>query len=147
MKTILLYGFLLAVLTALLKFIEYRLLVRDLSLEFYVGIVALFFTALGVWMGLKLTHKKTAAATTVTEAKDASPPIDYDHLLQRSGLSKREHEVLLLMAQGCSNQEIADLLFLSLNTVKTHTSNLFVKLDVKRRTQAVQKAKEIGLVA
>ena len=147
MKTILFYGFLLAALTALMKFIEYRWLVRDLSLEFYVGIVAVFFTALGIWMGLRLTHKKTAAAATAGEATIPKPPMADEHLLQRSGLSKREHEVLLLMAQGCSNQEIADRLFLSLNTVKTHTSNLFVKLDVKRRTQAVQRAKEIGLVA
>lgn len=146
MKTILLYGFLLAALTALLKFIEYRWLVRDLSLEFYVGIVALFFTALGVWMGLKLTTKKQIVSNVANQI-ESGPTGNFELLLQRTGLSKREHEVLLLMAQGCSNQEIADRLFLSLNTVKTHTSNLFMKLNVKRRTQAVQRAKEIGLVA
>lgn len=67
--------------------------------------------------------------------------------LQRLGISKREHEVLELIAKGLSNQEIADKLFVSLNTIKTHTSNLFLKLEVSRRTQAIQKAKELRLIA
>ncbi|MBI5915219.1 MAG: DNA-binding response regulator [Bacteroidetes bacterium] len=144
-KTIFLYGFLLAAFTGLLKFIEYRFLVRDLSIEFYIGAVAVFFTALGVWAGLKFTQRKTVAVVPVTAAPPR-PPADLHSLLLQHGISKRELEVLALISQGLSNQEIADRLFVSLNTVKTHSSNLFSKLDAKRRTQAIQKAKEIGLL-
>ena len=139
-RTILLYGLSLAVLIFFLKFIEYRFLVRDLPLEFYIGAVAIFFTVLGVWAGLKLTKKKTIIIT--------NPAFQFDqNRLDSLGISKREYEVLELMAKGFSNQEIADKLFVSLNTVKTHSSNLFLKLEVSRRTQAVQKAKELQLLA
>ncbi len=143
-KTIAIYGFVLALLTFLLKFIEYRFLIRELSTEFFVGIVALFFTALGVWMGIKITGKspdKNAPKASAPSTED-QPLTDPDTL----GISQREFEVLTLIAKGYSNQQIADQLFLSLNTVKTHTSNLFAKLDVKRRTQAVQKAGELGIL-
>lgn len=138
-RTIILYGLSLAVLIFFLKFIEYRFLVRDLSMEFYVGAVAIFFTVLGVWAGLKLTRKKTIIIT--------NPAFQFDQKrLDSVGISKREYEVLELMAKGLSNQQIADKLFVSLNTVKTHSSNLFLKLEVSRRTQAVQKAKELQLI-
>lgn len=138
-RTIILYGLSLAVLIFFLKFIEYRFLVRDLSMEFYVGAVAIFFTVLGVWAGLKLTRNKTIIIT--------NPAFQFDQArLDSLGISKREYEVLELMAKGLSNQEIADRLFVSLNTVKTHSSNLFLKLQVSRRTQAVQKAKELQLI-
>lgn len=138
-RTILIYGISLAVLIFLLKFIEYRFLVRDFSLEFYVGAIAILFTVLGVWVGLKLTKKKTIIIT--------NPTFQFDQKrLDKLGISKREYEVLELMAKGLSNQEIADKLFVSLNTVKTHSSNLFLKLEVSRRTQAVQKAKELQLI-
>jgi two-component system, NarL family, response regulator LiaR len=138
-RTIILYGLSLAVLIFFLKFIEYRFLVRDLSLEFYIGAVAVFFTVLGVWAGLKLTKKKTIIIT--------NPAFQFDQSrLDSLGISKREYEVLELMAKGLSNQQIADTLFVSLNTVKTHSSNLFLKLEVSRRTQAVQRAKELQLI-
>jgi len=138
-RTILIYGLSLAALIFLLKFIEYRFLVRDLSLEFYIGAIAIFFTVLGVWVGLKLTKKKTIIIT--------NPPFQFDQSrIDSLGISKREYEVLELMAKGLSNQEIADKLFVSLNTIKTHSSNLFLKLEVSRRTQAVQKAKELQLI-
>lgn len=138
-RTILLYGLSLAVLIFFLKFIEYRFLIRDLSLEVYMGAIAVFFTVLGVWAGLKLTKKKTIVIT--------NPTFQFDQArLDSLGISKREYEVLELMARGFSNQEIADKLFVSLNTVKTHSSNLFLKLEVSRRTQAVQKAKELQLL-
>lgn len=138
-RTILVYGLSLAALISLLKFLEYRLFVRDLSMEFYVGIVAVMFTILGVWVGLKLTRKKTIIITNANFQFDESR-------LEKVGISKREYEVLELMAKGFSNQEIADKLFVSLNTIKTHSSNLFLKLDAKRRTQAIQKAKELNLI-
>jgi len=141
-KTIILYALLLAVLVFLLKVLEYKFFVRDLSLEFYVGVVAILFTGIGVWVGLKLTRKKIPVPSTTLQAFEVN-----DAALQRAGISAREYEVLEGMAQGLSNQEIADKLFLSVNTVKTHTSNLFVKLDARRRTQAIQKAKALGLIS
>jgi two-component system, NarL family, response regulator LiaR len=138
-RTIILYGIALAVLIFLLKYIEYSYVVRDLSLEFYIGAIALFFTVLGIWAGLKLTRKKTIIIT--------NPEFRFDQSrLDSLGISKREYEVLDLMAKGLSNQEIADKLFVSLNTIKTHSSNLFLKLEVSRRTQAVQKAKQLQLL-
>ena len=137
-KTILIYAIALAALTGILKFIEYRFFVRDLSLEFYLGLVAILFAGLGVWAGLRLTRRKVVIANPDFKLNEPE--------LQRLGISKREYEVLELMAQGLSNQEIADKLFVSLNTVKTHSSNLFMKLDARRRTQAVRRAKEFGLL-
>jgi DNA-binding CsgD family transcriptional regulator len=137
-KTILIYGVALAALTGILKFIEYRYFVRDLSLEFYLGVVAILFAGLGVWAGLRLTRRKVVIANPDFKLNEPE--------LQRLGISKREYEVLELMAQGLSNQEIADKLFVSLNTVKTHSSNLFMKLDARRRTQAIHRAKELGLL-
>lgn len=137
-RTILLYGLAMAILIFLLKYLEYRLFIRDLSVEFYVGIVAVMFTLLGVWAGLRLTGKKIVLV-------DSDFILNENELL-RLEVSKREHEVLQFMAQGLSNQEIADKLFVSLNTIKTHTSNLFLKLKVKRRTQAVQRGKELRLI-
>jgi len=137
-KTIFLYGLALAVLVLIMRMIEYRFLVRDLTLEFYIGIVAIFFTALGIWVGLRFTRKKVVVI---------NPDFHFNEKVQsQRGISKRELEVLELMAQGLANQEIADKLFVSLNTVKTHSSNLFSKLEVSRRTQAIQKAKELSLI-
>lgn len=137
-NTIILYGLSLAVLVFVLKFIEYRFFIHDLSLEFYLGVVAVIFAGLGIWAGLKLTKKKIITV---------GPEFVFnEHEFQRLGISKREHEVLDLMAKGLSNQEIADKLFVSLNTVKTHTSNLLLKLEARRRTQAIQKAKTLNLI-
>ena len=138
-RIIILYGLALAILVFLLKQLEYRFFVRDLSIEFYVGAIALLFTLLGLWVGYRLTQKKVVVITASPFRLDVSQ-------LNKLGISKREHEVLELIAQGLSNQEIADKLFVSLNTIKTHSSNLFLKLEVNRRTQAVQKGKELRLI-
>ncbi len=137
-KTILLYGLSLAGLVTLLKFFEYRLYIRDLSLEVYVGVVAVLFTALGVWAGRRITYRKVVLASIDFQLDET--------LLDRLGISKRENEVLELISKGLSNQEIADKLYVSVNTVKTHSSNLFQKLEVSRRTQAVQRGKELRLI-
>jgi len=137
-RIVILYGLALAVLVFLLKYLEYRLIVHDLSIEFYIGLVALFFTGLGIWAGLKLTRKQIVIVGPDFFLNEAE--------LNRLGISRREHDVLELMAKGLSNKEIADKLFVSLNTVKTHSSNLFLKLEVSRRTQAVQRAKELRLI-
>ncbi|MBK9013170.1 MAG: response regulator transcription factor [Saprospiraceae bacterium] len=148
-RTVLYYGIALALLLGFLKYIEYRYMVRDLSIEFYLGIVALFFSGLGVWAGLRWANKHASAAPkdTAKSIVFLSPTPDLEATLAKLGISKREHEVLCLIAEGHSNQEIADQLFLSLNTVKSHSSNLFSKLDVKRRTQAIQRAKDLGLLS
>jgi two-component system, NarL family, response regulator LiaR len=141
-KTIILYGLSLALLIFLMKFLEYRFFVHDLSVEIYLAIIALLCAGIGVWAGLRLTRPKKIFVPVSS--------IDFklnEALLEQTGISRREYDVLELMAKGLSNQEIADKLFVSLNTVKTHSSNLFVKLDAKRRTQAIQKAKDLGLIA
>jgi DNA-binding CsgD family transcriptional regulator len=137
-KTILLYGIALAGLTAILKFIEYRFFIRDLSLEIYLGFVATFFTGLGVWAGRRLTRKKVIIANPDFKLNEIE--------LRRRGISQREYEVLELIAQGLSNREIAKKLFVSLNTVKTHSSNIFMKLNARRRTEAIRRAKELQLL-
>jgi len=147
-KTILIYGLAMAGLTFLLKVIEYKFLVRDISLEIYLGIIALFFTILGVWAGTKLITRKTIVKE-VEVLVPVSGNVEFvqdEVQMKKLGISQREYEVLQLMSGGLSNQEIADKLFISVPTVKTHTTNLYMKLDVKRRTQAVQRAKELQLI-
>ena len=136
-RSVILYGISLALLVYLLKQIEYRYYIREIQLEFYIALVAMIFATLGAWVGLRLIRKKVRTGAIF---------IANEKSLKAMGISKREHEVLTLMSKGDSNQEIADKLFLSLNTVKTHSSNLFVKLGARRRTQAVQRAKELRLI-
>ncbi len=137
-KTILLYGGAMAVLVGILKYVEYRFFVKDFSVEFYIGVVALMFTILGVWVGRRLTRKKIVVVDPNFSLNESN--------LEKLGISKRELEVLELIAQGMSNQEIADKLFVSPHTVKSHSSNLFVKLNARRRTEAIKKAKELTLL-
>jgi DNA-binding CsgD family transcriptional regulator len=147
-KTILVYGLVGGVLIAGLKFIEYRFLVVEHSLEIYGGLVALVFSVVGIWLGLKLT--KTKETIVVKEVpvpvRMAEPFAVDDRSRERLGVTPRELEILRLMAEGLSNREIAERLFVSENTVKTHSSRLFDKLQAKRRTQAVQRGKEAGLI-
>ena len=142
-KTILIYGLLIAGLVLVLSVVEYRHSVRALSTQLYVGIVAMLFVALGLWLGRRSAPHPAQAENTPAAAAPTRPLMT----AAEAGLSPREYEVLQLMAEGLSNQEIADQLFLSVHTIKTHTSNLYSKLDVKRRTQAVQEARDRGLVA
>lgn len=148
-RIVLFYGLLGGVLIAGLKLIEYRFLVLDHSLEIYGGLVALLFAVLGIWLGLKLT--KTKETVVVKEVMVPVPVrstefvVDADRMRQL-GITARELEILGAIAAGLSNREIAEKLFVSENTVKTHSSRLFDKLSAKRRTQAVQIAKEAGLL-
>jgi len=149
-KTILLYGLLGGVLIAGLKLIEYRFLVVEHSIEIYGGLVALVFAMLGIWLGLKLTKTKETVVVrevSVPVAVRASEPFVVDQARrERLGITPRELEILELIAAGLSNREIAEKLFVSENTVKTHSSRLFDKLSARRRTQAVQIAKDAGLI-
>ena len=143
-KSILPYSVMLGIALCLLKWLESRFLVIDHSFEIYTGGIALIFTLLGIWLALKLAKPKIQTVTVEKEVL-IFPKAD-NAAKQDTGISNRELEVLILMAGGLSNQEIADRLFVSLNTIKTHSSRIFEKLDVKRRTQAIEKARQMSLI-
>lgn len=147
-RSVLLYGISLAAAMFLLRWLELRFIIFDHAFEIYIGAIALVFTSLGIWLALKLTQPKIERVVVEKEIYvDKSPTFIFNqNEMNRLGLSKRELEVLQLMAEGLSNNEIAAQLFVSLNTIKTHASNVFIKLDVSRRTQAVEKAKRIQLI-
>ncbi len=146
-KLIILYALALGVVLFLLKYFELRFMVIENSVEIYIGIIAVIFTSLGIWLALKLAKPKVERVEVIKEVRVSAEDFVFNEKeAERLGLSKREIEVLEFMAHGMSNQEIADKMFVSLNTVKTHTSNLFSKLDVKRRTAAVEEGRKIGLV-
>jgi NarL family two-component system response regulator LiaR len=148
----LIYGLCGGLLIAALKLIEYRFIVIEHSIEIYGGLIALVFASAGVWFGLKLTRKEQVIVERelIVEKEvfvPARAPFALDEQrLQELGITKRELEILGLIAHGLSNREIAERLFVSENTVKTHSSRLFDKLDAKRRTQAVQRGKELRLI-
>ena len=142
----LIYGVCGGVLIVVLKLIEFRFLVVEHSLEIYSGLIALLFVGLGIWLGLKLTRKKEVLVVKEVQVPAQQPFALNEDRLKDIGITKRELEILELMAQGMSNREIAEKLFVSENTVKTHSSRLFDKLSAKRRTQAVQIGKEMGLI-
>lgn len=135
-KIVLIYSAVMALLIFLLAWWDYRLMVHDITMEIYIAVIATFCTALGVWAGLRFTR---SSSEVEEEQKEIINPGEFD-------ISSREFEVLQLMAKGYSNKEIADALFISVNTVKTHTSNLFVKLNANRRTQAVNEARRLRLI-
>ena len=149
-KLVIVYGASLAGILLLLKWLEFRFVIMDHAFEVYIGAIALIFTSLGIWLAVKLTKPKTHTVIVEKEVYITQPAAEFtpnEKALLQTGISKREWEVLALMAEGLSNQEIAARLFVSLNTIKTHSSNLFEKLDVKRRTQAIEKAKRLGILA
>jgi DNA-binding NarL/FixJ family response regulator len=143
LRDILLYGLCGGALITILKLTEYRFLVLEHSLEIYGGLVAALFAALGIWLGLTLTRKKIQI---VHQPAPAEPFTADVQRVVELGITPRELEILGLIAAGLSNREIADRLFVSENTVKTHSSRLFDKLGARRRTQAVQLGKEARLI-
>lgn len=144
-RTVIIYGLLGGVLVVALRLVEYRFLVVEHSLEIYGGIVAAIFAAFGIWLGLRMTGRKTEKEIVVV--REAQPFVVNQARLEQLGITPREHEILQNIAAGLSTREIAEKLFVSENTVKTHSSRLFEKLNARRRTQAVQIAKEQGLIA
>jgi DNA-binding CsgD family transcriptional regulator len=142
----LIYGLCGGILIVVLKLIEFRFLVVQHSIEIYGGLIALLFAALGIWLGLKITKKKEVLIVKEVPVPAPAPFSLNAQRLKDLGITRRELEILELIAQGMSNREIAGKLFVSENTVKTHSSRLFDKLSAKRRTQAVQIAKEMGLI-
>jgi DNA-binding CsgD family transcriptional regulator len=143
-RTVLIYGLCGGVLIAALKWLEYRFLIVDHSIEIYGGLIAAVFAGLGIWLGLKLT--RPTEKIVVKEVAVTAPFRTNDGKAEELGMTPRELEILQLIAKGLSNREIAESLFVSENTVKTHSSRVFSKLGARRRTQAVQIGKELGLI-
>ena len=134
-RLVAIYGAILAAASLGLRWPEYRYLVRAYSVEVYVALVALAFLALGVWAGTRLFRHAPPA-----------PFVPNTRVVETLGISPRELEVLDLLAAGRSNKEIARRLDVSPNTVKTHLANLYEKLEVRRRTEAILRARELGMI-
>ena len=146
-RTVLLYGASLAVLLLIMKWLEWRLVFIEHAFELYAGAIALLFTILGIWIAKKLTQPKIKTVIVEKEVVVKTENFVLNEAeLARLGLTKRELEVLQSMADGLSNQQIAERLFLSLNTIKTHSSKVFEKLEVQRRTHAVDKARKLNII-
>lgn len=144
---IFIYGLSLFALLFLLNWLKFRFIIIDHAFEIYAGSIALIFTGLGIWVALKLTKPKVETVivqeTVYVNSRDF---VLNEAELSKLQISKRELDVLQCMSEGLSNQQIADKLFVSLSTVKTHANNLFEKMEVARRTQAVEKGKRLGLI-
>lgn len=145
-KPVLIYGFVGGVLIAVLKLTEYRWLVVQHSIEIYGGIVATIFAVVGIWLGRKLTRVKETVVVREVQVPAPSEFVRDAGKVESLGITPRELEILELIAQGLSNKEIGDRVFVSENTVKTHSSRVFDKLGAKRRTQAVQLGKDLRLI-
>ena len=146
-RSTILYAISLAALLLLMKVLEWRMVVMDHTFELYAGIIAILFTGLGIWLANKLSRPKPI--TVIVEKQvyvKGGEFLQNQEELARACLSKRELEVLQLMAEGLSNQQIAEHLFVSLNTIKTHASKIFEKLEVRRRTQAIETARRLSLI-
>ncbi|HWS17872.1 MAG TPA: response regulator transcription factor [Candidatus Elarobacter sp.] len=155
LRDVLIYGLSGGVLITVLKLIEFRFVVMEHSVEIYGALIAALFAGIGIWLGLTLTRKHPTvilkevpapAGKEVPVPAAAGPFVIDETRMKESGLTPREIEILGLIASGLSNREIAARLFVSENTVKTHSSRLFDKLGAKRRTQAVQFGKAAGLI-
>ena len=145
-KHTILYAIALALLLFLLKWLELKLIIVDNAYEIYMGGIAVFFTVLGIWLALKLTKPKTVVVEKQVYVNNGPEFIINQTEVEKLGLSKRELDVLQLMAEGLSNQEISERLFVSLNTIKTHSAKMFEKMEVKRRTQAVEMGKRLSII-
>jgi DNA-binding CsgD family transcriptional regulator len=145
-RHVLMYGLIGGILIALLRWTEYRFLVVEHSIEIYGGLIAATFAVLGIWLGLKLTAKRQTIIVRGIPVAAGGPFIADERKREDLHITRRELEILELIAQGLSNREIAAKLFVSESTVKTHSSHVFDKLGARRRTQAVQLGKEFGLL-
>ena len=146
-RHVLIYGLIGGILIAALKWTEYRFLVIEHSIEIYGGLTAATFAVLGIWLGLKLTGTKERVVVKEVLVPAGEPFVPDERKREGLGITPRELEILELIAQGMSNREIAGKLYVSENTVKTHSSRVFDKLGAKRRTQAVQLGKKFGLLS
>ena len=144
-RHVLIFGLVGGLLIATLQYTEYRFVVIEHSVEIYGALVAILFAAFGIWLGLRITRRRERIV--VREVRVPASAFAPDTARQQSlGITARELEILTLVANGLSNREIATQLFVSENTVKTHCARAFDKLGAVRRTQAVQRGKELGLL-
>ncbi|MCU1220896.1 MAG: transcriptional regulator, LuxR family [Candidatus Angelobacter sp.] len=145
-RHILIYGLVGGILITVLKWTEYRFLVIEHSIEIYGGLIAAVFAFLGIWLGLRLTGKQERVVMKEVPVPAGGPFVLDQRKREDLRITPRELEILELIAKGMSNREIAAKLYVSENTVKTHSSRVFDKLGARRRTQAVQMGKEFGLL-
>lgn len=145
LREVLVYGLAGGILIALVKLVEARFLAVESSFGLYGGLLALLFAGVGIWLGATLRRERTAVAVPEVPAGGDGFVRDQERLAE-SGLTPRELEILELIAAGLSNREIAERLFVSENTVKTHAKRLFDKLGARRRTQAVKIGRERRLI-
>ena len=155
-RHVLIFGLVGGVLIATLQYTQYRFVVIEHSVELYGALVAALFAAFGIWLGLRITRRREIVRETVvvrevpvpvsSEGPTAEPFVPDAACQQSLGITPRELEILTLVARGLSNREIAAQLFVSENTVKTHCARVFDKVGAARRTQAVQRGKELGLL-
>jgi len=134
-RTVILYALALALAAALLEWLDYRYTVRAFSTQIYIALIAIGFTALGIWAGHRLTPRPAPTAFTRNDAA-----------IRSLGLTARECEILELLASGQSNKELARTLGISPNTVKTHVARLFEKLEVGKRISALEKARWLAII-
>lgn len=146
-RHVLIYGLIGGILIGVLKWTEYRFLVIEHSIEIYGGLIAATFAVLGIWLGLKLTGRQQRIIVREVPASAEETFLPDEKRREHLGITRRELEILELIARGMSNREIAEKLYVSENTAKTHSSRVFDKLGAKRRTQAVQLGKEFGLLS
>jgi two-component system, NarL family, response regulator LiaR len=155
-RHVLIFGVVGGLLIVTLQYTEYRFVVIEHSVELYGALVAGIFSAFGIWLGLRITRRRETVRETVV-VREVPVPVSAaarsvesfaPNTVQQQtlGITARELEILALVARGLSNREIAAELFVSENTVKTHCSRAFDKLGAARRTQAVQRGKELGLL-
>ena len=143
--SIVLFGAAMALLILLLKYFEYRYFIGSLDTEIYIAVVSVIFTGLGVWIGYKIIGGKKPITIIKEVEKELAFEIDQERL-DELNLNNREYEILKLISTGMTNKEISEELFIAIPTVKTHTSNLYAKMVVKNRTQAVHKAQSLKLI-
>lgn len=146
-KHLAIYGVCGGLLIVAMRYVEYRFLVVEHSVEIYGAIIAAAFAGAGIWLGKTLIGRTVVKEVEVPVPASTEPFVPNAGRIEAFGITPRELEVLRLIAEGLSNREMAERLFVSENTVKTHTSRVFDKLGASRRTQAVQLAKRQGLIA
>ena len=148
-RHVLIFGLVGGLLIVTLQLTQYRFLIIEHSVELYSALVAILFAAFGIWLGLRITRKRETVIIkeVLIPAANSAVPFTPNTAQQQSlGITARELEILTLVARGLSNREIATQIFVSENTVKTHCARAFSKLGAARRTQAVQRGKELGLL-
>jgi DNA-binding CsgD family transcriptional regulator len=145
-RHVLIYGLVGGLLVTVLQWTEYRFLVLEHSIEIYGALIGAIFAVLGIWLGIKLTGTRQTIVVKEVPVPAGGSFVTDDKKREDLGITRREIEILELIAQGMSTREIAGKLYVSENTVKTHSSRVFDKLGAKRRTQAVQLGREFGLL-